>query len=128
MNDEPTPAQKLAALHNTLRLRGERPATTYHQLANADLEDQGGRFAAERSSSPTYPSQPPESPWSGDPSRIEPALGIDVNALDPVGEAFEIEQSLRGTTPVASGEAAVAPSVSFPSDVVATPAPKLRRL
>jgi hypothetical protein len=64
---------------------------TYHARAEADLET-GGRWAK-----PTIgvPELPAASPWSRDPVGIEPPLGIDVNAMEPVGEHHEVERSLR---------------------------------
>jgi hypothetical protein len=61
----------------------------------------GGRFATLGKPSftgttpgPSVPRQPPGSPWATDDLLgPEPPLGIDVNAMDPVGEAFEVEAS-----------------------------------
>jgi hypothetical protein len=71
----------------------------------------GGRFAAlarqERDAKPSligtdpaaqYPKLPSSSPWAGgDVVGQEPPLGIDVNAMEPVGEAFEVEASLAAS-------------------------------
>jgi hypothetical protein len=70
---------------------------TYFERAQVDLEAElGGRFAKPRPMvSGEVPEQPATSPWSRDPVGREPPLGIDVNAVEPVGEAHEIEASLR---------------------------------
>lgn len=70
-----------------------------HALADADLEH-GGRFASLSKPIVTgagheYPRQPETAPGNqaalvGD----EPPIGIDVNALEPVGTAVEIERSI----------------------------------
>ncbi len=74
------------------------PSTYFqHAIAQQSLEDGGGRFAAEmsgRRKSVEYPRLPANSPWSADPG-LEPPLGFDVSAVEPVGEAFEVQQSLN---------------------------------
>jgi hypothetical protein len=70
---------------------------TLYGRAQVDLEAElGGRFAKPRPLvSGQVPTQPEGSPWSRDPVPIEPPLGFDVNAVEPVGEVHEIEASLR---------------------------------
>jgi hypothetical protein len=79
-----------------------RKTSTYHQQAQADADlEMGGRFAKVMPTSvtgttpgPQYPRQPADSPSNqaalvGD----EPPLGVDINAMDPVGEHHELEAS-----------------------------------
>jgi hypothetical protein len=68
-------------------------------MAGVD-DERGGRYATEGSKqtvigpSPiAYPAQPAGSPWRCDPCGTEPPLGIDINAQDPTGEAFEVAAS-----------------------------------
>jgi hypothetical protein len=70
--------------------------------AIADAAGPGGRFARLTPAAvtgatpiPQVPRLPASSPWSsGDPVGPEPPLGLDVNAVEPVGIAPEIEASL----------------------------------
>jgi hypothetical protein len=82
-------------------LQEERRAKTYlaEAQANTDLE-LGGRFAklpratfVGAGPSVKYPRLPANSPWHSDPCPPEPPLGIDINAMDAVGEAWEQEAS-----------------------------------
>jgi hypothetical protein len=79
-------------------LRNER--ATYHQIAVAEANAVGGRFARQTSgtvigdTSVAYPTLPPNSPWHCDPVPPEQPLGADINFLEPTGTAAEIEASL----------------------------------
>lgn len=74
--------------------------------ADHTSDERGGRFAAKETPfsvtgiapMPKIPAQPPHSPWAG-PDLVgdEPPLGIDVNALEPVGTPVEIEASLAAS-------------------------------
>jgi hypothetical protein len=67
---------------------------TYFSRANADA-DLGGRFApAVIGSTARYPHQPTTSPFSRDPVPDEPPLGYEIHSQEPVGEPFEVQQSL----------------------------------
>jgi hypothetical protein len=70
--------------------------TTFHQLAIAETLSVGGRFAGLRGkvvgAMARYPSA---SPHQGADQAVEPPLGYDVSAVEPVGSAAEIEASLR---------------------------------
>jgi hypothetical protein len=74
-------------------------ARTYFERASAEAdENRGGRFAAlaqakviGTTSAVQYPAGPQ---WSQDPTGPEPALGYDVDAIEPVGTAAEVERSL----------------------------------
>jgi hypothetical protein len=80
--------------------RRVRAGQTMFGRAQADADaEYGGRFAALSKpvvvgSGPTYPQLPASSSWSHDPVPPEPPLGIDVNAVEPVGTSAEIGRSL----------------------------------
>src|SRR5436190_20361830 len=95
---------KLEALFNEQRLRNAQRTdapSTFSQFANSEANSVRGRFAphetfAVTGSTPAvhYPQLPSSSPWADRPPD-EPPLGWDVNALEPVGEAFEVANSLE---------------------------------
>jgi hypothetical protein len=74
-----------------------RESDTYHSRAQADAElELSGRFKKEvttqvigKAPLPRYPRQPSPSPFAGDPVPPPAPLGISVNEMPPVGEAFE---------------------------------------
>jgi hypothetical protein len=76
---------------------------TYQAHAAASIdEERGGRFSVQTKptvigQSPiSYPKQPPNSPWASDDLLgPEPPLGIDINAMQPVGEPHELKASER---------------------------------
>jgi hypothetical protein len=83
--------------------------TTYFERASAEAdENRGGRFAALAQATVigTSPQvQYPRGPnWTADPVPPEAPLGFEVDAIEPVGTANEIERSLR--QPAAAVEAA----------------------
>jgi hypothetical protein len=96
-------------------LAGSTNTTTYHQRAQVELglDDAAGRFGKPSvltGSEPTvrYPRPPASSPWASDPVPPEEPLGLDVNALEAVGTAAEIEASLAALeAPMADHSAAV---------------------
>lgn len=98
MIDEPTQAEK----------REVRRNDTYHSRAMADADAPGGRFQAATKTAVSgaapsvgYPRQP-----AGPRVPDEPALGFAIDAMEPVGEAFEVERSLEPSPlPPLSGEA-----------------------
>lgn len=65
--------------------------TTYHQLAQRPRADQAKPDAGPLH----YPAQPASSPWSGDPTGIEPPLGVAIDEMEPTGTAAEVAKSLR---------------------------------
>ena len=96
-------------------LENDRKASTYSRVAQSEAEDlAGGRYAAMGKPSVTgttpairYPRQPQTSPanqmaLAGD----EPPLGIDVNAMEAVGEKFEVEASERSAAKPAATDPA----------------------
>ena len=89
VHSEYTQAEKRRVLRDTL-----------HTRAVAEANMIGGRWATESQtrvvgSGVEYPQLPPDSPWRDDPVPVEPPLGINVDEMVPVGEAFEVERSLR---------------------------------
>jgi hypothetical protein len=100
-----------------------KDATTLHQLANLDGSLTGrfnpGGYVSGSEPVVNYPAA--SGPWSGPQPGPEPPLGFDVNAMEPVGEPFEVQRSLAG---------AEAPMVSCSTVVEtapATPNPEQRR-
>lgn len=101
MNDEISMADKR-------RILAEQEISSYraHAQANADF-DLGGRFALVQKpanvigsgpvSYPTLPQDAPSNQLAMMPD--EPPLGIDINAMDPVGEVFEQEASRSPAKP-----------------------------
>jgi hypothetical protein len=74
---------------------------TYHGHAMAGVDDErGGRYASESKPSVigarpiSYPRMPAGSPWRQDMCPPEPPLGIDINAVEAVGEPFEVAASV----------------------------------
>lgn len=93
-----------------VREAGERRGRTYAGHALDNEPDVGGRFAKVSTTtvvgtSPiNYPQQPPGSPWHSDPCPPEPPLGFSVDAMEPVGEKYEVEASTAdGTSAVEEG-------------------------
>jgi len=91
-NDTPQ-ADRLETLLNDKRV--QKDASTF--LSHTHSED-SGRFAKPQTviglDSVQYPTLP-ENSWTNDPTPTEPPLGIDVNAMEPVGEEFEVAASLE---------------------------------
>jgi hypothetical protein len=98
-------------------LREDRAASTYHQFAEADANEHGGRFAKEMEARvtgvPQVPPMPEGNPWAEDIVPAEGPLGYSVNEMEPVGNYHEVSASLTGL---------MAPTGS-PSPVVETDAP-----
>ena len=66
----------------------------------AEVDQVGGRYkkvtATTVNAVPQYPALPASSPWaSGFDQNVEPALGCDVNALEPTGTPAEVQASLN---------------------------------
>jgi hypothetical protein len=85
-------ADRLSTLLNDKRVKD---ASTF--LDHTHSED-GGRFAKPSTvigsdGPPEYPMAAPN--WSPQAVGVEPPLGIDVNAMEPVGEEFEVAASLE---------------------------------
>lgn len=92
--------ERRALVSSTTTMTKAEPQS-YFSRARAGLDDDSprGRFAAagyESGSAPTvdYPKLPAGSPWSGgaDPG-LEPPLGFEIDAQEPVGTYAEIEAS-----------------------------------
>ena len=106
-------------------LAGSTGTMTYHSRAAVEQTlETGGRFADKVSlvvgETPAvqYPRLPAGSPWAGDPVGLEPPLGFSVDAMEPTGEAHEIQASLAtgSPVPVASGAEEGAPLASSAPD------------
>ncbi len=75
-------------------ISGERKASTYfdQQRVAQELES-SGRFA--KADVVTGPeAYPAGASWTRDSAGIEPPLGVRVDAMEPTGEAYEVERSL----------------------------------
>src|SRR5262245_47377498 len=98
VTNESSQGERRAVAENDRRVRR---GGTYHEFAASEAGAIGGRFAAEArthvvgSSSFAYPRQP-GSAWGNQGAVVPPEepLGVDINALEPLGTAAEIEQSL----------------------------------
>ena len=118
--DEISQAERRRVLANDRRI-----LATYHGVAQTSVDDdRGGRYAKVTTTTVigappiNYPRQPENSPANqaamvGD----EPPLGIDINAMEPVGELHESGDAV-GTPPS---------SAAVELDVVAPPAGDARR-
>jgi hypothetical protein len=78
------------------RYRQRQTKSTYFSRAGDVELELGGRFAKLTPTTVTgsdpvskVPRQPEGSPWANDPLGTEPPLGIDVNAVEVVGEPHE---------------------------------------
>jgi hypothetical protein len=82
--------ERAAILKNDVRVN------TMHGRTMLDLEQElTGRFAKPSvvtagEGAPTYPSG---APWTQDHTGLEAPLGVDINAMEPVGEQFEVDRS-----------------------------------
>jgi len=75
-------------------------ATTFHDFAQSQADEVGGRFAkptqvSGKDPATLYPKLPTSSPWSSDPVPPEPPYGQDISEPPVVGESFEVEASLN---------------------------------
>jgi hypothetical protein len=74
---------------------------TYYDHAASEAGLARGRFTAREKSEVIgaepvrYPRLPETSPWATEPVGQEPPLGLDVNAVEPCGTYFEIQQSIE---------------------------------
>jgi hypothetical protein len=99
--DEITQSERRRIFENDRLTALERRLSTYHAHGQASIDDERqGRFGALDKTTVTgagptlqYPRQPPNSPWANDPLPPEPPLGIDINAMEAVGETWEQEAS-----------------------------------
>jgi hypothetical protein len=88
--------ERRETLQNDRKVREQ--GTTLSQFAQAEANEVGGRFSGHEKAtvvgaqeSPAYPAAPN---WAFDPAGVEPALGIDINAIEPTGEPHEIAASI----------------------------------
>jgi hypothetical protein len=95
------PADEISQREKREVLRSDRLArNTYLAHANDTELELGGRFAKLRPTTvigevavPQYPKLPAGNPWAEDVCGPEPSLGFSVDAIEPVGEAWEQEAS-----------------------------------
>ncbi len=103
-------------------ISGERKASTYfdQQRVAQELES-SGRFA--KADVVTGPeAYPAGASWTRDSAGIEPPLGVRVDAMEPTGEAYEVERSLAelaGSMETAAGFALPAERGAGPSSIPA---------
>ena len=134
-----SPTEKLEALFNEQKLRNAQrrdTISTLHQFGQSQANEEGGRFARPTNvigTNPTaqYPMAAPN--WAPQAVGVEPPLGIDVNATEPVGEYGEVTASierLEEASPQsldASPARGAAGSVDDDHDVEPPPTPTIRR-
>jgi len=97
---------------------------TYLARAQATVgEELGGRFQKLAKTTvtgvPTVPKQPATSPWAEPDPNVEPAFGVDINYVEPIGTRAE-QASIAGTPPTV-------PELPSAVDPGGVPAPSLRR-
>jgi hypothetical protein len=107
-----TQAERAETLQND---KAVQRANTFAGRAQAEADEIQGRWAQEHKATvigsdgaPTYPQLPASSPWHDVVEPVEPPLGFDVNAVEAVGEKFEIEALGDVTTPEASTAVGIA--------------------
>jgi hypothetical protein len=122
MADEPTQAEKLAALHNDRRVRD----ATFADVVDLYSPSPGGRFATLALPTVEVPRLPEGSPWHHDAVGVEPPLGFSVNAMEPVGEPHEVEAAARRLEAAAGPAAPI--SASSSASVVGAASPIRRRV
>jgi hypothetical protein len=118
-NNSATREERAEALRNEQRLRKQEASqpTTYHKLAGLS-DDLGGRYKEKETISgeqatTQYPKIPGEGgPWSSGDNPVEPPTGVAIDAQEPCGEFFEVEQS------IAQGE---------PTDAITQPQSMMKR-
>lgn len=92
MIDKPlTQAEKAAILVE------DRRNSTMLGRSQLDLLELGGRYARQSqvvggTGAPEYPAA---SGWTQDPGGVEPPLGLDISAVEPVGEIHEVNASIE---------------------------------
>jgi hypothetical protein len=121
-NNNASQAERAETLENDRRVQRD----TFHTRANAELDlENSGRFSKPHAviglDSVEYPTLP-ENSWTNDPTPTEPPLGIDVNAMEPVGESFEVAASLEALGDATTEAECVGPqSAASPLAAVAVP-------
>jgi hypothetical protein len=126
MTKNPSPTTNATMKEKAEVLRNDQRVRSGSTFLDHTHSDEGGRFAKPTivigsDGAAQYPMAAPN--WSADPTGVEPPLGFDVNAVEPVGEQFEIERHLTGATASASDAyPSVAGDVEAPLAVGASPA------
>jgi hypothetical protein len=134
--------ERLKQFHNDRLVR--RVGTTMADLTGVVSDDvRGGRYAPpsrKPEAPPTYPHQPPNSPYSADPVGLEPPLGYSIEDQPVVGEPHEVAEAARvmasreveatlGPLSMASTETTdvARQSASSPGDAAAVVSPPMKR-
>jgi hypothetical protein len=110
--------EKLKIIFEENAKRNAERANTMHGRGNAELDlENSGRFAKTNNTvigttgnpAAQYPMQL-TSQWPNQSAvvGVEPPLGIDVNAMDPQGEAFEVRKSLSEVTELLGASSSLA--------------------
>jgi hypothetical protein len=101
-----TQSERRETLENDQRV--QRDTLQFRTSADLGLENTG-RYAKPfavtgQTPTPQYPAGPN---WAPDPVGVEPPLGIDVNAMEPVGEVGEVQASIDRLEAAAPAEVSV---------------------
>jgi hypothetical protein len=118
-------ASRLEILENEKRVRN--PGTTFHQFGSSEAAEARGRFSSISNptvigSTPTPASAYPAAFLQHDPVPDEPKLGVDINAMEPVGEPHELRASIASLGPSThSAKATPNPASGEPSTPPNTP-------
>jgi hypothetical protein len=113
-------------------LAGSTGTTTYFRQSQiAEALEVGGRYAVEKDitvgvePAVNYPAGPE---WTRADPGLEPSLGVAVDAMEPCGEAFEVERSLLVAPAAGDGASSLERlAVLLPKIAVPIPAPPKRR-
>ena len=75
-------------------------ADCYFNRAQTEVGQELGRFSHLTKTTVVggvtpVPRQPPNSPFAGDPTGVEPPLGYDINSMTPVGTPSEVQASIK---------------------------------
>lgn len=105
--------ERREVLENDLR----EQCSSFSQFAQSEAAEARGRFTAHEKSTvigstPTPASAYPAAFLQHDPVPDEPALGVDINALEPVGQPHELKASSLG--PSLPAKALPSPSSQAP--------------
>jgi hypothetical protein len=98
-------ASRLEILENDKALRGaSSQGSSFAQFAASEASTPLGRFSAISNptvigSTPTPASAYPAAFLQHDPVPDEPALGVDINAMEPVGQPHELKASIASLGP-----------------------------
>jgi hypothetical protein len=129
--------ERRETLLNDARVREQQRGATLSGFAQAEANIDRGRFTANEKSTVVGASPIPQYPAAfqqRDPVPDEPALGVDLNALEPCGEPHELKASIAAQdapslepSPFSAqgncGDPTAAPSTKSPGDVESVGSP-----